>query len=115
MEEIEKKTIVSCSGASNTGKYSDEVARRIMKNNQAKMLCLARFSIDNDFVRIIKKDLSNLIVIDGCPVNCAENIMKKSNVNEYAHINITDFNIKKGETPVEEEKIIEIIKYLDTL
>lgn len=45
--------IVSCSGASNTGKYSDAVARMLMAGENAKMLCLARFSIVNS--RIHKK------------------------------------------------------------
>jgi len=43
---MENKTpgIIACSGASNTGAYSDLVARKLMNMGKAKMLCLARFS-----------------------------------------------------------------------
>ena len=50
--ETKSLTVVSCSGASNTGKYSDVVARQLMQSGQAKMLCLARFSIDKQFREI---------------------------------------------------------------
>ncbi len=32
-----------------------------------------------------------MIIIDGCPINCAEEIMKNSGFLKYRHINITDF------------------------
>lgn len=112
----EKKVIVlACSGASNTGAYSDKIARKMMAKNQAKMLCLARFSVDKGFADKSKKDLEDLgdtgelIIIDGCPINCAEVVMKNSGFTKYQHINITDYGVEKGKTPVTEEKIDEII------
>jgi len=67
--ETKKLTVVSCSGASNTGKYSDVVARQLMQSGQAKMLCLARFSIDKQFAEKSKTEISKLVVLDGCPIN----------------------------------------------
>lgn len=117
MESKDKKIIVlACSGASNTGAYSDKVARKMMANGKGKMLCLARFAVDPKFAEQSKKDLEalgdtgELIIIDGCPINCAEEIMKKSGFLKYRHINTTDFGITKGKTPVTEEKIDEIIR-----
>ena len=55
-------------------------------------------------------DDGELVIIDGCPINCAEEIMKKSGFLKYRHINITDFGIIKGKTPVTEDKIEEIVK-----
>ncbi len=49
METPKKITVVACSGASNTGQYSDLVARKLMQSGKAKMLCLARFSVDDKF------------------------------------------------------------------
>jgi len=105
------KIVLACSGASNTGAYSDKVARKLMKDGKAKMLCLARFAVDEKFVEQTKKEISNykeIIVVDGCPINCAERIIEKLELINYKHINITDFGIEKGKTPVTEEKIIEI-------
>ena len=55
-------------------------------------------------------DDGELILIDGCPINCAEEIMKKSGFLKYRHINITDFGITKGKTPVTEDKIDKIVR-----
>jgi len=54
MENPSKFQIVSCSGASNTGKFADETARMLMSEANAKMLCLARFSIDKEFAKSTK-------------------------------------------------------------
>jgi len=111
----QKIQIVSCSGASNTGKYSDEVARKLMQSGHAKMLCLARFSVDKDFSEKSRGEISKLIVLDGCPINCAELTMKNGGITDYTHINTTDFGIIKGKTPVTEDKINEIVEYIKSM
>ena len=117
MTEKERKLVVlACSGASNTGAYSDQAARKVMAQEKGKMLCLARFAVDPDFAEQSKDELQalgddgELIIIDGCPINCAEKIMKNSGFFKYRHVNITDFEIIKGKTPVTQEKIEEIVK-----
>lgn len=107
--------IVACSGASNTGSFSDLVARKLMKSGNAKMLCLARFSVDEKFAENSKDEYKNIIVLDGCPVNCAEVTLKNRGIANYKHINTTDFGIIKGQTPVTEEKIDEIVNYIINL
>ncbi len=108
--------VLACSGASNTGAYTDKVARKLMSEGNGKMLCLARFAIDKKFAEKSKQELKELggsgelIVIDGCPINCAELIMKESGFTDFKHINATDFGIVKKNTPVTQEKIDEIVK-----
>jgi len=121
METNEKKIIVlACSGASNTGAYSDKAARKLMSEGKAKMMCLARFSIDKKFAEKTKNELNELkgnsevFVVDGCPINCAELTIKASGIENYSHINTTDFGIVKGKTPVTEEKVNEIVEYIVT-
>jgi uncharacterized metal-binding protein len=104
--------IVACSGASNTGSYSDLVARKLMQNGKAKMLCLARFSVDEKFAEKSREEYSNILVLDGCPINCAEITLKNRGIINFKHINTTDFGIVKGKTPVTEEKINEIVDYI---
>lgn len=104
--------IVACSGASNTGSYSDLVARKLMQTGRAKMLCLARFSVDEKFVEKSKTEYTNIVVLDGCPINCAEETLKLRGITNYKHINTTDFEIVKGKTPVTEDKINEIVEYI---
>ncbi|MDK2909566.1 MAG: hypothetical protein PWR20_1133 [Bacteroidales bacterium] len=107
--------VVSCSGASNTGKFSDEVARKFMKSGNVKMLCLARFSIDKAWAEEAKKDIKNIIVLDGCPIHCAEKIMLEAGITNYIHLKTTDFDIVKGKTPYSDEKANEIIEHIQKL
>jgi uncharacterized metal-binding protein len=112
MENSAKYHIVSCSGASNTGKFSDEVARKLMHSGEAKMLCLARFAMDKPWAENAKNDIGKIVVLDGCPINCAEKTMLESGINDYMHINTTDFGIIKGKTPYSDEKANEIAAYI---
>lgn len=112
METNKNITIISCSGASNTGCFSDMVARKMAAAGEAKMLCLARFAIDKEWAENTKKDLGKLIVLDGCPINCAEKIMKDRGIENFTHINTTDFGITKGKTPYSDEKANEIIDHI---
>jgi len=103
--------ILACSGASNTGAYSDKVARKLMKDGHAKMLCLARFAIDSAFAEDSKSELSfgaRIVVLDGCPINCAEKILKENRIETFEHIN----GIVKGQTPVTVAKINEICAFI---
>jgi len=86
-----------------------------MQDGNAKMLCIARFAVDKNFAEESKAELGNrtrIVVLDGCPINCAEKILKQNGIEQFEHINITDLGIVKGQTPVTEEKINEICEFL---
>lgn len=104
--------IVACSGASNTGQFSDLVARKLVKSGKARMLCLARLAIDEVFAEKSKTEFTTLIVLDGCPINCAEKILQHRGITSFQHIHTTDFGIIKGQTPVTEEKVDEIVDHI---
>ena len=108
--------IVSCSGASNTGCYADKVARILAESGQANMICLPKVAInDKRLIEKVKTTNQKVIVIDGCPINCSEKILKEKGIENFIHVNITNFGIKKGKTPITEEKINEIISYIKAL
>ena len=109
-------TIVSCSGASNTGCFTDTVARKLAESGQANMLCLAKIAIgDEQLIESTKSSNDKIIVLDGCPFNCAEKILKREGIDRFHHVNTTDFGITKGKTPVTDEKVNEIIDYIKQL
>ncbi|MDW7679385.1 MAG: putative zinc-binding protein [bacterium] len=115
MELNKKRIILACSGASNTGAYSDKTARKMMQDGNAKMLCLARFAVDKSFAEQSKAELGNgarIVVLDGCPINCGEKTLTGNDIKQFEHINITDFGIVKGQTSETEAKINEICEYL---
>jgi len=113
MENSQKIQIVSCSGASNTGKYTDDVARLLAATGEANMICLAKVAIsDQPLIKGIKEKNTRVIVLDGCPFNCAEKILGKEGITNIVHLNTTDFGIIKGKTPVTTEKVNEIVEYI---
>ena len=116
METSPKIQIVSCSGASNTGKYADDVARQLAASGEANMICLAKVAIsDQPLIKAIKAKETKIVVLDGCVFNCAEKILAKEGITNIVHINTTDFGIVKGKTPVTAEKINEIIQHIKSL
>ena len=112
MENSQKIQIVSCSGASNTGKYTDDVARLLSATGHANMICLAKVAIgDQPLIRSVKEKNTKIVVLDGCPFNCAEKILGNEGIINIIHLNTTDFGIVKGKTPVTAEKVNEIVEH----
>lgn len=97
-------TVLACSGASDVGQISDLTARKLRDSGIYKMSCLAlvgagiETSIEN-----FKK--SELIVIDGCPVDCGKKIMERNGITDYKYLRLSDIGLEKGNTPVSEENI----------
>lgn len=113
MENSANYQIVSCSGASNTGKFADEVARMLSASGDASMICLAKVAIgDQTLIEKVKAHKTKIIVLDGCPINCAEKILGREGITGIIHLNTTEFGIVKGKTPFSEEKVNEIIEYI---
>lgn len=99
-----KKVVMSCSGQSDLGELSDLVARKFKKNKDRTMKCLAQVAIDNKaLIESLKS--SNILVVDGCPVDCAKKIVEKAGLSGFAYIRITDLGYKKGQTQITEETI----------
>ena len=116
MENQVNKIVIACSGSSNTGCYTDEVARRMAKNGDANMLCMAKIAIgDKHLIEKTKQSRAQIIVLDGCPINCVDEIMKTQGFSDYTHINTTNFGITKGKTPLTDEKVEEIINHIKKL
>jgi uncharacterized metal-binding protein len=113
MENSTKYQIVSCSGASNTGKFADEVARMLSASGDASMICLAKVAIgDHPLIVKVKAQKTKIVVLDGCPINCAEKLLGREGITDIIHINTTEFGIVKGKTPFNALKANEIVEHI---
>jgi uncharacterized metal-binding protein len=102
------KIVLACSGASDVGCISDKVARSLQIAGKRKMSCLALVGAG------IQKSIDNfktkdLLVIDGCPIACGKRIVEKHDFANYKHVVITDYGFKKGETPVSDKTVMEVL------
>ena len=106
--------VLSCSGASDVGEIADQVARKLSTQSIRKMSCLAvaGAGIEKSIASFKKK---NILIIDGCPIDCGKRIMHKSGIDEYAHLRITDLGYQKGKTGVSSlvvDKIFEQAQFM---
>ncbi|MFA8434040.1 MAG: putative zinc-binding protein [Marinifilaceae bacterium] len=102
-----QKIVMACSGASDVGLISDQVARSLQVGGVRNMSCLAMVGagIENSIESFKSKDL---LVIDGCPIACGKRMMEHHNFENYKHIVITEQGLKKGESPATTENVRKI-------
>jgi uncharacterized metal-binding protein len=107
------RIVFSCSGASDVGQVTDLVARRLRDQKIRKMNCLAVVGAG------IEKSIEdfrakNILVLDGCPIDCGKRIMDRNGFTGYQYIRMTDLGYKKGQTPVNEEVVNKAYEHAKT-
>jgi uncharacterized metal-binding protein len=107
--------IFPCSGSADVGEIADRTARKLTCDGVGKMSCLA--GIGGGVAGMIEsaKGASGVLAIDGCPIDCAKKTLEKAGINGFVHVRVTDYGMKKGESPVTDESIMIIAKLSATL
>jgi len=86
--------ILACSGGSNVGQISNEVARKMTVDNKGVMFCLAGLGGDVDPLVERTKAAERVLVIDGCPVACAKKTVERHGI-EHEWLELTGLGIEK--------------------
>ena len=105
--EDKKIAIVACSGAANTGQTANEVATNLCaKSEKYTMVCLAALTLGHKNSLDKIADAKKIVVIDGCPVRCASQIVAKyTDKKPDLDIQIMEeYGIKKVSKPTFERK-----------
>jgi len=104
------KTVFACSGAADLGEISDLVSRKLHRDGIRQMKCLAFIGGGiQDMIDSVRD--SNMLVIDGCPLDCGRLTMEKNDMNEFHHLRLTDMGYIKGKTPASSQVVNEIAKH----
>jgi len=78
MSKNNKIALVACSGAANTGQTANEVATNLCaKSEDYTMVCLAALTLGHKNSLDKIANAKKIVVIDGCPVKCASQIVSK--------------------------------------
>jgi uncharacterized metal-binding protein len=103
----EKPTTVvyACSGCSDAGEIADRVARQITREGVAQMSCLAGIGGRVKSLVLKAEKAEHILVIDGCPLNCAAHTLKLAGFHKFNHLELHKIGIRKGSCPVTEERI----------
>lgn len=103
------KLIFPCSGGSDVGELADRAARQLTQKGAGKMYCLA--GIGGKVSGIIKsaEAAQSLLVIDGCPIDCAKKTLEVSGFKDFQYFRVTDLGMTKGNAPVTEDNLQTVV------
>jgi len=107
-----KTTLVfPCSGAADTGEIADRAARAFVKGGCAGMSCLAGVGANISGFIASAKGADRLLVVDGCPLECARKALAEKGVMEnILHLRVTDLGFVKGKSPATGERINAVVE-----
>lgn len=94
---IQNCIVFACSGAADLGNASDLLARELHKNQVRNMKCLAFVSAGITEMIDSVRD-TNMLVIDGCELDCGKQTFEKNGLNDFLHLRLTDLGYEKGKT-----------------
>ena len=102
------KLIFPCSGASDTGELSDQTARRMTRDGNGSMACLAGIGGRVSGILLSAEAAGAILAIDGCPLNCAKKTLELAGIKNIRHIQLSELGYFKGKTEVNEEHIARV-------
>lgn len=95
-----KPLVFACSGCSFAGKLADDLARRLDRNGDAEMSCLAGIGAQRpSFIAKLKN--REVWVVDGCAIECARGVFEQADRSAAItrHIRLHDHGVKKHQVP----------------
>ena len=100
-----KPIIYACSGCSDAGELADRIARRLDREGAGQMSCLAGIGGRVKHLVAVAEEAERILVIDGCPINCARRTLELSGVRNFDHLALQELGLRKGSCPVTEKSI----------
>ena len=92
--------VLACSGCSHAGELADHTARRLNQLGVAKMSCLAGVGGRVKSITTTVQRAPELLMIDGCPLNCGAHILRLAGITEFKHLQLHELGVRKHETEV---------------
>jgi len=106
--ESELVGIFPCSGSANVGIISNQLALELTKAGKGRMLCTAGVGAKIPVQLKNAEGCDRIVVIDGCPMNCASTIFENAQIAVDKHIVVTELGVKKTrDTDIEDSVIAE--------
>jgi uncharacterized metal-binding protein len=89
---------LACSGGSNVGQITNEVAKSLYAEGLANFFCLAGVGGHVSGMVASVKGADRVLVLDGCPVGCGKKCMDMAGITGYEYLVVTDLGIAKEKT-----------------
>ena len=99
------KLVFPCSGGADVGEISDRAARNMTAKGYGKMFCLAGIGGNISGMIASTKGADQLLVIDGCGLDCAKKTLEEKGIENFLHLRVTDLGMEKSKSPATSENI----------
>ena len=94
------RLIFACSGSSEAGELADRAARVLSKSGAGSMLCLAGVSGRRAGIMESARRAEKILVIDGCPGDCAANALRRDGITAFEHLRLCEAGMVDEETGI---------------
>jgi uncharacterized metal-binding protein len=88
--------IFSCAGQSNVGQISNEAGIALADTGRGNYACTAGIAAGISGIVASAREAGEVIVIDGCPQECANKILRNAGIAPSQYIVVTGLGIQKG-------------------
>ena len=102
------KLIFACSGAADVGEISDRAARKMSREGVGKMFCLAGIAGRLPPIMKTTEQVSDILAIDGCALNCVKECLQLAGFNNFKHLQLADLGMAKDKTLPTEENVAKV-------
>ena len=100
--------IFACSGAADVGAIADQAARKMTRDGNGKMFCLAGVGGRVSGIMKTTGAAEKILAIDGCRLNCVKNCLEQAGFKEFKHLQVADLGLEKGKSPMSEEAVVKV-------
>jgi uncharacterized metal-binding protein len=105
------RAIFPCVGGSNVGQLSNKIVIELEKEGFGNLMCTAGIGGRVSGIMKSAEASDKIIVIDGCPLNCARNTLEFAGFKVDNHIIISELGIKKNkDKDLKEDEVSEALE-----
>jgi len=91
-----KRIILPCAGQANVGQLTNLAALQLTEEGYGNIACLALLSIGSENLIANAMNADEIVILDGCPMQCATKIAGAQGVAAGQHLVVTELGITKG-------------------
>jgi uncharacterized metal-binding protein len=102
------KLIFACSGAADVGALADRAARKMTRDGNGKMFCLAGIGGRVPGIMKTTEAAEAILAIDGCPLNCVKNCLEQAGFSQFEHLQVADLGLEKGKSPMSDDAVAKV-------
>lgn len=91
-----KRIIFPCAGQANVGQLTNLAALQLTEEGYGSIACVALLGIGSENLIANALNADEVVVLDGCPMQCAKKIAGAQGVAAGQHLVLTEMGIAKG-------------------